>query len=335
MRVLAGDVGGTKTLLQLVEIGPHGRTAVLERRYESGLYPTFEKMLREFLALGVGRIDSACFAVAGPVIHQQAEVTNLHWQMEAGALQSDFDIETVTLINDFYAVALGVPTLGAADLLSLNAGVRDPSAPIAILGAGTGLGEAAVIPHEGSWRVVPSEGGHADFAPQNEEQIELLRTLQQRYGHVSYERVVSGMGITNIFTFLRDWKYGGETTKSDHTDDLESLPAKISAMAAGGDPLAQHTLEMFVDAYGAEAGNMALRLLARGGVFLAGGIAAKNPKCFTDGRFMEAFTNKGRFREMLHEVPVDLITNAKVGLMGAVEMAATPKKAPKDHLTAG
>jgi glucokinase len=322
MRILAGDVGGTKTLLQVVALTSRGRTEVVERRYESGLYPTFDQLLREFLALGVGAIDSACFAVAGPVIHQQAEVTNLHWQMEAGALQTEFDIRSVTLINDFYAVALGVPALGADDLLSLNEGLRDRTAPIAILGAGTGLGEAAVIPLGDSWRVVPSEGGHADFAPQNDEQIELLRTLQRRYGHVSYERIVSGMGLTNIFTFLRDWKYGGETTKSDHGDEMESLPAKIAAMAAGGDPLARHTFEMFVDVYGAEAGNMALRLLARGGVFLAGGIAAKNPRWFTDGRFMDAFTGKGRFREMLHEIPVDLITNAKVGLLGAVEMAA-------------
>jgi glucokinase len=322
MRILAGDVGGTKTLLQLLDVDGDRRSVVLERRYESGLYPTFDAMLRDFLALGSDPVDSACLAVAGPVIDKTAEVTNLHWRMESEALREHFRIGRVALINDFYAVALGVPLLEGSDLIPLNEGVRDLTAPIAILGAGTGLGEAAVIAEDYGWRVVPSEGGHADFAAQGREQTEILLALEERYGHVSYERLLSGAGLVNIFTFLRDRHYEGGTTPVDHSGDVDSMPARISTLAAAGDPLACRAFGIFVDIYGAEAGNMALRLLARGGVFLAGGIATKNVEQFTSGRFMKAFVHKGRFQEILREVPVSLIANAKVGLIGAAAMAA-------------
>ncbi len=322
MRILAGDVGGTKTLLQLLDADGEQRNVVLERRYESGLYPTFDAMLRDFLAIDEHPVDSACLAVAGPVIEKTAEVTNLHWRMEAKTLRQQFGIGSVTLINDFYAVALGVPLLEGPDLIPLNEGVRDATAPIAILGAGTGLGEAAVIAEEEGWRVVASEGGHADFAPQGREQAEILLALEERYGHVSWERLLSGAGLVNIFTFLRDRNYEGETPPADRSGDVESLPARISTLAAAGDPLACRAFGIFVDIYGAEAGNMALRLLARGGVFLAGGIAAKNVEQFTSGRFMKAFVHKGRFQEILREIPVNLIANAKVGLIGAAAMAA-------------
>jgi glucokinase len=321
VRILAGDVGGTKTLLQLLDSGGEHPAVVLERRYESGLYPTFDAMLRDFLALGKGAVDSACFAVAGPVIDRTAEVTNLHWKMEADALRQRFGIGSVTLINDFHAVAVGVPLLEGPDLIALNEGARDRAAPIAILGAGTGLGEAIVIAEEEGWRVVASEGGHADFAPQGREQVEILLALEERYGHVSYERLLSGAGLVNIFTFLRDRHYQGDAAMADHSGDVESLPARISTLAAGGDPLACRAFGIFVDIYGAEAGNMALRLLARGGVFLAGGIAAKNVEQFTDGRFMKAFVHKGRFQEILRDIPVNLIANARVGLIGAAAMA--------------
>jgi glucokinase len=322
MRILAGDVGGTKTLLQLLDVDGGRRSVVVERRYESGLYPTFDAMLGDFLASNSGRVDSACFAVAGPVIEKTAEVTNLHWRMEAGVLGERFGIGSVTLINDFYAVALGVPLLERPDLVPLNEGVRDLSAPIAILGAGTGLGEAAVLAEDGGWRVVPSEGGHADFAAQGREQAELLLALEERYGHVSWERLLSGAGLVNIFTFLRDRHVAGAPVPVDLSGDFDSLPARISTLAAAGDPLACRAFGIFVDIYAAEAGNMALRLLARGGVFLAGGIAAKNVEQFRSGRFMKAFVHKGRFQEILRDIPVNLIANARVGLIGAAAMAA-------------
>lgn len=304
MRVIAGDVGGTKTLLRCVE--SDGATS-LEGRYDSVAYESFDDLLIEFVARIPTPIDAACFAVAGPVYERRAEVTNVGWRISEEGIARRFDIPRVTLINDFQAIGLGVPMLGEGDVLSLQSGNRDRSAPIAILGAGTGLGEVLVIPCDGSFHVVPTEGGHQDFAPQDEEQARLLVHLQKVYdGHVSWERLVSGMGLVNIFTFL-----GGE----------ERSPSEIAELAEAGDERARRTFAMFVDLYGAEAGNMALRVLARGGVFLAGGIAAKNVAWFTDGRFIDSFLRKGRFRDLLATIPVDLITNEEVGLIGAVEGA--------------
>ncbi|MFL6245628.1 MAG: glucokinase [Thermoanaerobaculia bacterium] len=303
MQLLAGDVGGTKTLLRCVADG----SVVKTERYDSGAWSSFDDLLRDFLADGVpGSIDSACFAIAGPVQQQRVEVTNVGWTIEESALSRAFSIPRVSLINDFYAIGVGVPLLERGDLLSINEGERDQNAPIAILGAGTGLGEALVVNIGGSHHVIPGEGGHADFSPQDEEQTRLFLHLQNRYGHVSSERVISGMGLVNIFTFL-----GGE----------EIDPADIAERADDGDPLATRAFAMFVDAYGAEAGDVALRTLARGGVYLAGGIAAKNIRWFTDGAFVEAFTRKGRFDHVVRAIPVDLILNEEVGLIGAVEWA--------------
>jgi glucokinase len=306
MRILAGDIGGTKVLLRLVE----EQSVVHEQRFESAAYKTFNDLLTAFLN-GEQGIDAACFAVAGPVFDDHAEVTNLSWSMSATALERAFSIQHVSLINDFFAVALGVPLLAAEDLLSLNAGTRAPNAPIAILGAGTGLGQAALVYDGEKYDVVPGEGGHADFAPQDEEQSRLFLALRKKYGHVSWERLLSGMGLVNIDNFLRG---------VDRPYD-ERIPMEIATLADSGDAIANRTFEVFVDIYGAEAGNMALRLLARGGVFLAGGIAAKNMRHFTTGRFIEAFLRKGRFTEVMRAIPIDVIVNANVGLIGATEAA--------------
>jgi glucokinase len=302
MRIIAGDIGGTKTLLRCIE----DSKVVFEQRFDSGSFATFDHLLTEFFKGCDRPIDAACFAVAGPVLENRAEVTNLHWSMDAIALAGTFDIREIALINDFYAVALGVPLLRESDTIPLHAGKRRAREPIAILGAGTGLGEAVVIWSGDQWNVVPSEGGHADFGPQDEIQTELLLALLERYGHVSWERVCSGMGLENIYAFLAG---------------KEADPVRIASLAQSGDAIGLHAFEMFVDIYGAEAGNMALRVLARGGVYLAGGIAAKNINFFTDGRFVEAFLRKGRFKEMLREMPIDLITDETVGLRGAAEMA--------------
>lgn len=327
MRILAGDIGGTKTLLQLVDIGSGARTVLLERRYESDAFPTFYGMLQEFLSLDPGPVAAACFAVAGPVIGGHSEITNLEWVIESEELTKQFPIGRVVLTNDFSAVAVGVPLLGPEDVVSLNAGSRDLTMPIGILGAGTGLGEAILVPGATSWKVVASEGGHADFAPVDETQIGLLKYLDARFGRVSYERVLSGPGLVNIFTYLRDHEFQGETAARDLMSDDENLPAELSKLADEGDPLATRTFEVFIDIYGAEAGNVALRVIARGGIYIAGGIATKNASRFTDGRFLRAFRTKGRFDDFMDLIPVDLITNAKVGLMGAVEMAATAAEA--------
>lgn len=307
MRILAGDIGGTKVLLRLVEDGK----AIHEQRFESAAYKTFDDLLRAF-PTDAKPIDAACFAVAGPVFDNRAEVTNTGWVMSSEALESAFSIRRVALINDFFAVALGVPLLASEDLVSLNAGTRVDKAPIAILGAGTGLGEAALVHDGAKYDVVPGEGGHADFAPQDEEQCRLFAALLKKYGgHVSWERLLSGMGLVNIDDFLR-----GITRPYD-----ERIPMEIASLAEDGDATANRTFEIFVDIYGAEAGNMALRLLARGGVFLAGGIAAKNMRHFQNGRFLAAFLRKGRFTDVMRSIPVDVIVNPNVGLIGAIEAA--------------
>jgi len=307
MRVIAGDIGGTKTLLQLVD----SDGVSVEQRYDSGAYATFDDLLRDFTARSSEPVDAACFAVAGPVVGSNASVTNLGWSMNAAKLAKDFSIGRVSLINDFAAVAFGVPFLADNDVVPLQKGSRVANAPIGILGAGTGLGEAVVI-HDGhDWNVVASEGGHADFAPQNEEQVRLFLALHKELGHVSWERLLSGMGLVNIHNFI--------TGHARPYDDV--IPKEIATAYARGDDAARKTVALFVDLYGAEAGNMALRVLARGGVFLAGGIAARNVEWFTDGKFIEAFRRKGRFHEMLGEFPVNLIANPRVGLIGATEMA--------------
>lgn len=304
-RVIGGDIGGTKTLLRCVDATGE---ILAEQRFASGSFRAFDDLLRQFLPLCPGKPDSACFAVAGPVIGGRAELTNLGWTIEAGQLEREFGIRRVTLINDFFAIALGMPLLGEEDLVSINRGLRDRLFPMAVLGAGTGLGEAMVTPHGASgWSVVPGEGGHADFGPQDEEQTRLFLALQKKYGgHVSWERLLSGMGLENIHEFVTG---------------ASRDPAEIAALAAAGDPAATRTMHIFADIYGSEAGNMALRVLARGGVFLAGGIAAKNVPFFTDGRFMAAFTRKGRFSDLMTTMPVDLVVNETVGLVGAVEQA--------------
>jgi glucokinase len=302
MRILAGDVGGTKTILRAIASGAEP----IEHRYESGAYGTFDDLVSDFLRIAPGPYDAACFAVAGPVIADKAEITNLSWSIVCGELVKRFPVARVELVNDFHAIGIGVPLLGPDDGVRIHEGSRRHGAPIAILGAGTGLGESFVTFARDAWTVIPSEGGHADFAPQDEEQCRLFVELRERYGHVSWERLLSGAGLVNIFTFL-----GGDT------DDA----AEVARLASEGDATARRAFEIFVDIYGAEAGNMALRILARGGVFLAGGIAAKNSDRFTDGRFLAAFLRKGRFRELLEEMPVDLITNERVGLLGAGELA--------------
>lgn len=297
--IVAGDIGGTKTLLRAVDA--NGET-VRETRYENSEWKSFDDLLRDFLGDSNAPIDAACFAVAGPVWEERAEITNLQWEMASDKLARTFSIGRVSLINDFHAVALGVPLLADEDLISLQRGDRDRARPVAILGAGTGLGEAYII----NGQVVDTEAGHGDFAPQDEEQARFFLHLHKQYGHVSQERVVSGAGLVNMFTFM-----GGQ--------ELEA--AEIAKLADGGDERARRAVAMFIDTYGAEAGSMALRVLARGGVFLAGGIAAKNVSWFTDGRFIEAFCRKGRFRDLLETIPVDLIVREDVGLAGAADAA--------------
>lgn len=314
MHILAADIGGTKTLLQLASLDADGNVRPLrQQRFESGSHETFDALLGEFLRPATDLISAACFAVAGPVIDGEAQLTNLHWGLKEPEL-SEFLGCRARLVNDFHAVAAVVTDLGGEDVVTIHSAVRDREAPVAIIGAGTGLGEAFLIAAGGrSRQVVATEGGHTDFAPIGQIQRDLLAELSDRFGHVSYERILSGDGIVDVHRFF--------AARAKAAADCANA-AEVFDRARSGDDVAARAVELFIDVYGAEAGNLALKTLARGGVFIAGGIAAKHADLFTDGRFMRAFTAKGRFEPLMKTIPVSLVTAEDVGVRGATALAA-------------
>ena len=342
--LLAGDIGGTKTILRLVRVRRRRSASRLqveaEERYASADYPDLVPLVRAFLAqAGIGAemaIEAACFAVAGPVVDDRCRVTNLPWVLEADRLEAELRIPRVRLVNDFAAVAWGVPELVPEDLKTLQAVEPDPQAPIGVVGAGTGLGQAFLIPVDDGFRVYPTEGGHSDFAPRNLREFELAGYLREvsQIPRVSVERVVSGTGIRSIYEFLRsrDPAAEGEELRRIYALYEEQigrrrktvdLAAEVSKAAVeGSDPLAVKTMDLFVEAYGAEAGNLALKLLPYGGLYVAGGVGAKIVPLLESGRFLEAFREKGRMRPLMEKVPLHLILNPKVGLLGAARRAA-------------
>lgn len=323
--ILAGDIGGTKTLLQLVECRGGNRRALTEARFESGAYSGLEAIVREFLeaqGLRRERPGAACFGVAGPVSGGCAKITNLPWRIEADALGRAFDIPKVALINDFVAAASGIEGLVAEDLAVLQSGTAQEHGPRAVIGAGTGLGEGYLVWQGDHYRAYPSEGGHADFAPRDERQIGLLRDLTAKFGRVSYERVVSGQGLAEIYAYLRDSGAASESATLARAIEAGDPAAAVShAALEDGDALAGLALDMFVDIYGAQAGNLALTVLATGGVYVAGGIAPKIIGKLREGGFIRAFSAKGRFSDMLAGIPVQVVLNPKVGLIGAARVA--------------
>lgn len=329
--LLAGDIGGTKTILRLVSAADASSLQTLhEATYPSQNYPDLVPIVREFMAGREEKPEKACFAIAGPVVNNRAKLTNLPWILDNQRLETEMGIGQVSLINDFAAIGYGVLGLKSADLYSLQAGELDPEAPIAVIGAGTGLGEAFVIKQGSNPHIFATEGGHTDFAPRNELEFQLLKYLREKYnvGRISVERVVSGQGIVAIYQFLRDRPIGQESSEvGDVVRTWEQEigrektvdPAATIAIAATEkrDMLSERTMQMFIEAYGAEAGNLALKLLPYGGLYIAGGIAAKNHKLLESEGFMQAFTDKGRVSNLLEKVPVQIILNQQVGLIGA------------------
>jgi glucokinase len=333
--LLAGDIGGTKSLLRLVEMptasdssGALQINTLYEGNYSSQEYPDLVPIVGQFLKeagqkLGeVPEPKGACFAIAGPVTGHQSVLTNLSWTLTTDRLEKELQIPQVKLINDFVAVGYGVLGMSPGDLHTLQAGEPQTAAPIAVIGAGTGLGQGFLIRHLDEYFVYPSEGGHADFAPRTPIEFELLQDLRQRekIDRVSVERVVSGMGIESIYQFLRDRAIASGKEISPADKD----PADISKAALEKtDPICEQALEIFVEAYGAEAGNLALKLLPYGGLYLAGGIAAKIlPLIEAGDRFITCFNNKGRVSPLLARVPVHIVLNPQVGLIGAAICAA-------------
>lgn len=318
---LAGDIGGTKTSLALIspEVGP--RQPLAEATFPSNNYPNLETIVQEFLQQTALPVEYAGFGVAGPVVNGRATVTNLAWVMDEEQLARTLQLKKVVLLNDLVAIANAIPFLTGADLYTLNAGQPVVNGPLAVVAPGTGLGEAFLL-HDGTrYRAYASEGGHADFAPSNPLQTELLRYLQSQYHHVSWERVCSGLGIPNLYAFLKTTGLAKESTWLASELATTADPTRIIMSTAldetKQEALCQATLDLFITLLGAEAGNMALKVLATGGVYLGGGIPPRILGLLPKSNFMASFQQKGRFSTMLADMPVHVILNAKAGLLGA------------------
>ena len=318
--LIAGDIGGTKTDLAIysMKAGPHA--PLVQSQLHSADYPSLEAMVSEFLGQAKMPVYAASFDVAGPVIGGRAKVTNLPWVMDAQSLASDLKLNAVYLMNDLEAVARAVPVLRASDLITINEGDGVKNSPIAIIAPGTGLGESFLTWNGSQYIAHSSEGGHSDFAPTDERQIRLLRFLLARWGHVSAERVCSGIGIPNIYEFLRDEE---ESPEQPETAELiASSKDRTKAIVEGGlDPrnpseLCRATIETVTSILASEAGNLALKVLATGGIYLAGGVALHLLAALQEPGFMRVFTRKGRFEDLMKQIPVHVIT-ARAALLGA------------------
>ena len=322
--ILAGDIGGTNTRLALLEMEDERPRVIVEQTFPSREHKSLDEIVRLFLGGRCATITRACFGVAGPIRNRQSRPPNLPWVVDANQLATRFGFDSVTLVNDLEANALGLVALEARDFTVLNEGAPDAEGNAAIISAGTGLGEAGLHFEGKMHRPFASEGGHADFAPRSELEIELLRYLLPRFHHVSYERVLSGPGLLNIYTFLRDTGRGEEPVwLADEMKEADPSAVITRAALEEKSDLCVQALDLFVSVYGAEAGNLALRVKATGGVFLGGGIAPKIIEQLKSPAFMEAFTAKGRMRPLLEAVPVRVVLNDMTALLGAALCAST------------
>ena len=320
--ILAGDVGGTKVHLALYDFIDGKLVYSRDQRFAAKEYSGLEEIVKEFL--GPQKVTAACFGVPGPVRNGRLRLTNLPWTLDSHELSVSLGVTHVFLINDLEANGYGVSELTADQIYTLSEGDVSQIGNRALIAAGTGLGEALLIWNGRSHTPYPSEGGHADYAPRNEDEIDLLRFLKQKYnGRISYERVISGMGLTSIYEFLREVR------------GMEEPPKVAERIAAAADPntvitelalaakseICEKALDMFVSAYGAEAGNMALKLLSVCGVYVGGGIAPRILEKLKDGTFMKAFTDKGRLSQLLINMPVRVILDSRAALLGAAAYA--------------
>lgn len=328
MHVLAADIGGTHTRLCIAQ-HEHGATRIVaERAYASAAHSRFADVLREFLS-GVPRytIAVACFAVAGPVREtatgQVVKITNLPWEISAAELAREFGLPKVRLINDFQAIGYGIEALMESDFVVLQTGNPAPHGPRAVIGAGTGLGQAILVWQRDRYEPIATEGGHADFGPTDELQIELARHLIRRFGRASYELILSGPGLVRLYEFLRARGTVPESPVVAEAMQCGDPAAAITPAALeGNDALANCALDLFVRIYGAQAGNLALTAGASGGVYVAGGIAPKILAKLGDGAFLRAFNDKGRMSLLVQAMPVHVVVNPDAGLIGAAHAAA-------------
>ena len=319
--ILAGDVGGTKVHLALYDFIDGKLEYTRDERYPAKDYSGLEEVVKEFL--GATKVHAACFGVPGPVRNGRLRLTNLPWTLDSHELAVNLGIEHVFLINDLEANGYGVAELSADQIYTLSEGDASQIGNRALIAAGTGLGEGLLIWNGHSHTPYPSEGGHVDYAPRNEDEIDLLRFLKQKYnGRISYERVISGMGLTNIYEFLREVRGLDEPAWLAERIAAEDPNAVVTELAlAAKSEICEKALEMFVSAYGAEAGNLALKVLSVGGVYVGGGIAPRILDKLGDGAFMKAFTDKGRLSPLLVNMPVRIILESRAALLGAAAYA--------------
>jgi glucokinase len=325
MQVLCGDIGGTKTRIALIDVSPSGIEVQREENFRSADYGSLQTIVHEFLA-GIPAVETPkCggFGIAGPVRNGRCETTNLPWLVDSRELEKSLELPEVHLTNDLEATAWGISALQASDFYELYSGDPDPSGNMSIIAAGTGLGEAGMCRVGDSLKPFSSEGGHSDFAPESELEFALLQFLSQRYGHVSWERVVSGMGIADIYRFLCDLEQLDPPLWLQETLSQGDAAAAISQAAENGRcSLCAKTMDLFVHLYGREAGNHALKLLATGGVYLGGGIAPKILTRLRQSAFLDAFFAKGRMEPLMRSMPVRVILNDRAALYGAALAAA-------------
>ena len=320
--ILAGDIGGTNTRLAFYEFANGNFRLVTSMVFPSREYSSLDEIAVQFVAKSNIHPDVACFGIAGPVRDGRVETSNLPWIVESRKISSELKIKKTVLINDLEANAWGIAALGPQDVFSLNQVKEIPVGNQAVIAAGTGLGEAGMYWDGTQYHIFACEGGHADFAPRDDLESDLFHYLRGRYGRVSYERVLSGPGLVNIFNFLRDTDRGA-VPKWLADEMLKSDPAAAISRAAMESkcPLSVQALDLFVSIYGAEAGNLALKLMATGGVYLGGGIAPKVLSKLSGPLFMQAFTAKGRMQSLLESIPVKVIINENAALLGAARCA--------------
>jgi glucokinase len=318
MLILAGDIGGTSTRLAYFDSAGNMLVPLVEGRFPSREAGSLLDIISRFSAEQGLAAERACLGIAGPIRGGNVRTPNLPWSVNAEELALALRLPAVHLINDLEANAYGIDLLGPDDLVVLNPGVPDPTGTIAVVSAGTGLGEAMAYWDGTTHRPLSSEGGHADFAPRNELESELLLFLRAEHGRVSTERIVSGPGLRNIYRFLRDSRHVPETPVIADAMRQDDPSAVITRAALAGEcPLCVQVLDLFVSLYGAEAGNVALRTLATGGIYLGGGIAPKIIERLKGPGFMLAFSTKGRLSPLLDSIPVRVILNDRTALLGA------------------
>ena len=322
-RVLAGDIGGTNTRLALYDVNGSQLEMLAMQSYPSQQYDSPGSVMREFLDTHRHPPQAACLGVAGPVHDQVANITNLPWQISAADIANDFGLGSVSLLNDLEATGWGLPTLQADDLVTLQGGNTQASGNAAIIAAGTGLGQAGLYFDGERHQPFACEGGHTDFSPQTELDMALLRFLQKRHKHVSWERIVSGSGLVSLHACLCDLRQREIPDWLQASMQAGDPAAAISdAAQQGRDETCSEALQWFIHLYGVEAGNLALKLMATGGVYVAGGIAPKILEQLQDATFMQAFRAKGRMQALMERMPVRVVLNDEVALQGAAENAA-------------